>query len=163
MAPGALEEFLDTCVHREEASQERAKLIGNYVGSLLTDGKAGASTIRAATAEARQARTRWQPFLKWIESTQPPTLAREMAALSELLEWYRRWVAGPVPIDYYNTFGPLFLDLIRMLTRAPQSHPNAEAVYSWLRSLTDADIGKWPTGQRLRRSARLASAHLPLR
>jgi hypothetical protein len=144
MAERTLEELVDTCVHRQEASQERTKLIGNYVGGLLADGRAGASTIRTATSEAGRARARWQPFLRWIETTRP-LLAREMAALSEILEWYRYWLAGPLPVNYYGTFGPLFLNLLRVLAHAPQAHPNAAAVHSWLMSLTDAEIEQWPT------------------
>jgi hypothetical protein len=68
-----------------------------------------------------------------------------MTALSEILEWYRRWIAGPVLVDYYGTFGPLFLDLLRMLARAPQSHPNAAAVHSYLMSFSDAEIDRSPT------------------
>lgn len=138
MADSVLAQLADTWVHREDASQARAQMIGEYVGGLLS-AKAGASTVRAAAAEAQHARDRWKPFLAWITAAHP-TLLSDMTALAQLLEWYRRWTAGPIAADYYPTLGPLLLDLYRMNMSAPSSHPLAPAVLSWLRSLTDAEV-----------------------
>jgi hypothetical protein len=117
----------------ERPSQVRAAVLGAYVGRKF--GVAvGASRVRGLAAEGRKALRGWQPYLDWIAERGDPKLTEEMTALVELLEWYRGWIAQPLPTDYYKVFGPLFLDLIRTMKAAPPDHPNAAAVGAWLES-----------------------------
>jgi hypothetical protein len=67
------------------------------------------------------------PVLPCI-ATPRPELQADMSALADLLEWYRYWLTAPFPLDFSDSFGPLFLDLIHAMTSAPLSHPNAQAV-----------------------------------
>jgi hypothetical protein len=138
-------------------SQIRAGALGAYVGNLLKARRpdqaspvVGASVIRRQVAAARKAIARWRPFLAWIATKEDRTLHEDMAELAEILEWYRRWIAGPLPADYYETFGPLCLGLVR-LRAAPPDHPGAAAVGDWLKSFASLDreasvkyVAGWP-------------------
>ncbi len=126
----------------EKWSLERARVLGDYVGHHLRPA-VGARTVRDACLQARRTRARWGPFLAWVRTTHPAR-AQEYVDLAEWLEWCRADTAGPVPADYYATFGPMLLDLLRHVVLFGPPHPRATAVGTWLRSLTNADVEQWP-------------------
>ncbi len=161
-----LTELVDSLKRSEKSEKERSEkawshiragALGAYVGYLLkarspdqASPAVGASVIRREVAAARKAIARWQPFLDWIATKEDWDLHEDIAELAEILEWYRRWIAGPLPTDYYETFGPLCLGLIR-LRAAPPAPPGAAAVGDWLKSFASLDreafvkyVAGWP-------------------
>jgi hypothetical protein len=133
--------YLEAFASSEVESDPKGRVLAlrGYVGSQLRPAVA-AATIRDAIRNAGHALLRWQSFLDWItRKGERKELAgasipvqNEMAALALVLEWWRGEIAGPLPANYYEDWGPLWLAATRMgAAIAPHPDPKLD----WLKPI----------------------------
>jgi len=123
----------------ESDPEGRVLALRGYVGGQLKPA-VGAATVRDAIRNAGHALRRWEPFLDWMtRKSEWKELAglfipaqNEMTALAHIVEWWRGEIAGPLPANYYDDWGPLWLGAIRVGVPLVL-HPDPK--FDWLKPL----------------------------